>query len=289
MLYRLIDIEYWQHNHNAFPKRIVPHVSTGLTIGKSYTSDEFTQAERKLGNMLTSQGWSAVFMNPLYQIGNKGETTLTVDLYPSVEKIKEIIPQKEVLDEKWYKDILSNLFNHRTRFNAIVKIGGNVSMTRENGVFFSNDPILQEHERNVAKIIHDGSLQQNVLTLAIAGEEHMARALQWVQKDGSFLSKIVGTLKNENISSNAVNILMRQLIPCFDALSNENKKIIVAISADILKKHPANVRNKFLSLLCEFDKMFLQELPKSVRDFLTILSETKQLNIALPAKEILQK
>ena len=284
--YVLLDIEVWRHQKNKYPCPITFAMDlNSLIIGSKYSTTEYNRAEKEIWEYYNVRGYNAEIMNPLYQHNNTLETVLTIDLYSKKSNNPDLSRKSHLQTPKWFREVIAIINTHQRRTDSLYANGGNLGLERDDTIFFSKDPILRSIEQDVQKLCTDKT--SDLINLVENGSIDAGIALQWIYKDPVLLENILYLLRKK-LYRDCTNILLRQLITCITDMSQEMKILLTKTLVSLLQYGAPDVRNKALSILSDMDKTLLL-LPDSCIAFIKEISNTKQLNCAYPAKEILEK
>lgn len=285
--YRLLDIECWQHYADSYPMRIKCPFEADLIVGESYDMKRYEEVEDLIREWFFKyQNQRVEIMNPLYQYGEKLETVMTIDILTNSKDLRH-----RSLDDNrsffvGFSKLQKLLDLHQKRMNEILMFGGDTAMNRDNGVFLSNDVVMEDIEKSIQAVISQEKYRTLLLKMVSEGDEDATKALQWIRKDKKIIDELISMLGEKNASSVQQNLILRQLISCHEKLNVIQKRKITVISNDILRSATPIVRNKVLSVLSYFSSDTLSRLRDDCRKFIIEISKTKQLNCSYPASEI---
>jgi hypothetical protein len=286
--YLLHDIECFQHDAFEYPAQIKCPYNGDLLVGKSYTADQYACAEERIREYFAKQGEVVEVMNPLYQFNNRAETVITIDILLRNQEQNRIDLENQAYPE-WFEQILGLIDKHERRKEEIFAFGGDLSMERSGNAQFSNDKLLQKLERHIQMNVLEGGRIDTLLRLVVEGDEKATKVLQWVPKDKSIIQRLIDSVTQTPSSFVQQNLILRQLIPCSNLLSDDQAMRLVVILDTLLRTAVPNVRNKILCILSELPADSLGLLSKDCRMFVSSVAKTKQLNCSCPAWEILEK
>lgn len=286
--YLLRDIECWQHHPMTYPTKIPCPFNGELSVGASYTTKQFSNAEEKIKNYFSQKSQSIEIMNPLYQFGGKNETAITVDILLDSEIQDKKNQEKETVPA-WFDEIQRLLKKHKKRTEDIFSFGGDVSMKKENGSYFSRDQILEDTERKIKVLVSSEEKTKDLMGMVMKGNSEATEVLQWLPKNEKTVNFLITVLEQSRLQLTQYNFLFRQLIPCLGLLNKIQTERLINLSNTLLQSSVPTVRNKILSILSMFSAIDLQFLSGKCRTFIVKIAETEQLNCSYPAKEIIKK
>ncbi len=285
LYYKLQDIEFWQHCASGYPEKVEFDFTGGLSIGKSYTTTQFAQAEKDITAHFAQKNIAIAIMNPLYQIDSVAQTVITIDILSDFQAIIKPKSSQLKLPTK-FAQIDKLLAEHELRTTEVFTNGGDVSMHCKDGVFVSGDIKLRKFETEIAAQISTSEVKSEIIQLLKSGNIPATESFQWICKDIFEITVLIEALGNSQTALHQ-NLILRQLIPLIDKLTTKQKEHLIATTSELLRTSTPIIRNKSLSILYKMPPNILRKLNPDCQKFIAQIAKTRQLNCSYPAGEII--
>lgn len=293
MKYSLNDIEVWIHvpATSTFPQLLRnPAPWQKFVSQKSYTYAELQNIEKKIVAMITALGYDVCdCMNPLYP--EEGRTVITFDI---VHQGKNSQKTAARLDEvspaifPWLREIVRLSKQEQELLERVFITGsGALQRKQENGMLISLDPQLANIEQSLIMQVSEHA-PEIIDLLKESENEYVLQCVQWLpKKTVADREKIYEIIKIAN--KEGKNAALLALIPAVSLMTEKEKYIVVDMLIDLTLSYPSgHVRNKALSLLADMpvETMLRHSKLQQLRQWVDILSQTKQTNCSYPAELI---